>query len=128
MGHLRIIALLAHFGQLFLHLMIVAQQGTAGVGIRFYFIETVAFKPLGLNAFREPREIFLLPQQFAPIVIDQRNRGALHIEILGDIDVQRVVFPFGEGIEQVALAAQQTEGGFIEADAVANQRHHTVGQ
>ncbi len=48
--------------------------------------------------------------------------------MLRHIDADFVVFPFREGIEQIALPAQQAEGSFVETDAVAHQRDHPVGQ
>jgi hypothetical protein len=106
--------------------MVVAQQHAAAVNV-LNFVKAVVFEPVRLNAFYQPRYIALRPQQLAVGVVNQRHRGALHIQVFGDINIDGVVFPFRQHIEQIALAAQQAEGGFIETDAVAHQRDHAIG-
>ena len=61
-GHLRIVALFADGVQLFLNLMVIAQQHTAAVDIGFNFMEAIAFQPIRLNALRQPGDIALRPQ------------------------------------------------------------------
>ena len=70
----------------------------------------------------------LRPQQFTFGVVNQRHRRALHVQVFGDIDIDVVIFPLRQHVEQVALAPQQAEGGFIKAHAVAYQRNHAVRQ
>ncbi len=40
--------------------------------------------------------------------------GLLHVRFSGSSTLIFYYFPFGEGIKQVAFAAQQTKGGFIK--------------
>ena len=127
-GHLRIVALLADGVQLFLNLVVVAQQHAAAVDIGFDLMETIALQPFRLNAFRQPGDIALCPQQFTLLIVDKGHRRAFHIQVFRDIDVNSAVLPFRQHIKEIALAAQQAEGGFIKADAVAHQRHHAIGQ
>ena len=127
-GHLRIVALLADGVQLFLNLMVIAQQHTAAVDIGFNLMEAIAFQPFRLNAFRQPGNITLRPQQFALLIVDKGHRRAFHIQVFRDIDVNSAVFPSRQHIKEIALAAQQAKGGFIEANAIAHQGHHAVGQ
>ena len=127
-GHFGTIILLAKSVQLLLELMIVAQQHATAVNVGLDFVEAVSFQPFRLNAFCQPADIALHPQQFAFGIVYQRHRRALHVEVFGDIHVDMVVFPLCQHIEQVTFAAQQAEGGFIKADAVAHQRNHAVGQ
>ena len=128
MGHLRIVALLADGVQLFLNLVVVAQQHAAAVDIGFDLMETIALQPFRLNAFRQPGDIALCPQQFTLLIVDKGHRRAFHIQVFRDIDVNSAVLPFRQHIKEIALAAQQAEGGFIKADAVAHQSHHAIGQ
>ena len=127
-GHLRVVALFADSVQLFLNLMVIAQQHTAAVDIGFNLMEAIAFQPFRLNAFRQPGNITLRPQQFALLIVDKGHRRAFHIQVFRDIDVNSAVFPSRQHIKEIALAAQQAKGGFIEANAIAHQGHHAVGQ
>ncbi|MNE47785.1 hypothetical protein D3C80_1422060 [compost metagenome] len=70
----------------------------------------------------------LCPEQLAFLVINQRHRRTLPIQILGHVDADVVVFPFCQRVEQIALPAQQTKGRFIKANAVTHERHHAVGE
>ena len=128
MGHLGAVVLFPDGVQLLLNLMIVVLQHTAAVYVGLNLMKAVIFEPVRLNTLDEPRNIALRPQQLAVSVVNQRYRGALHIEVIGNINFDGVVFPLRQHIEQVALAAQQAEGGFIEANAISHQRDHAIGK
>ena len=114
--------------QLLLNLMVVVLQHTAAVNVGLNFVKAVVFEPVRLNTFYQPGYVALCPQQLAAGVVNERHRGALHIQVFGDINIDGVVFPFRQHIEQIALAAQQAEGGFIETDAIPHQRDHAIGK
>ena len=91
-------------------------------------MKTIAFQPVGLNQSDQPGDVTLGPQQFAVLIIDQRHRGTLHVEVLGKFDVDLITFPFCKRIKEITFAAQQTKRGLIETHAVADQRNHAIGQ
>ena len=89
-------------------------------------MKTVGFQPFRTDALFQPRDIALGPQQFPFFIVDQRQRRALLIQVFRHLDGDSVVLPLRQGIKQVTFAAKQAEGGFIEAHAIPDQRHHPV--
>ncbi len=73
-GHLRVVALFADSVQLFLNLVVIAQHAAA-VDIGFNLMETIAFQPFRLNAFRQPGNITLRPADLPLLIVDKVTVG-----------------------------------------------------
>jgi hypothetical protein len=105
---------------------VVPQHFATDAGIGVDFVEAGLLQPLLVDQLLQLRHFALAPQQIAFIVVDKHQRGEVEIDIGGNGDGELVVFPLRQAEEQVALAAQQAEGGLVEADDVADDRHQTV--
>ena len=105
MRHLRFGVVGADLVQLLLQGTIFTDQRAGGVEIGFNFVKPVGFKPLRTNAFDQPRNIALRPQQLPLFVVNQGQGGALLIKVFRHFDGDSVIFPFRQGIKQIAFAA-----------------------
>lgn len=112
--------------QLILRFGVVPQHFATDAGIGVNFVEAGLLQPFLVDQLLQLRHLALAPQQVAFIVVDKHQCGKIEIDIGRNGDGELVFFPLRQAEEQVAFAAQQAEGGLVEADDVADDRHQTV--
>jgi hypothetical protein len=105
-GGLVVFIVIAQFIELILQQRIGPQQLPAGGVVGLQLLEAVGVQPLLADLGDQMRHPALLPQQVAALIVDQRQAGALPVEIFRHFDADFAVFPLRQGVEQIALAAQ----------------------